>query len=61
VIKFKHLEETGYTYYRHFVRSVRFAIRFYVLGLCAFVHAIWPDAFKDVVSEEIEALYKEFI
>ena len=61
MIKFKHLEETGYTYYQHFLRSSGFAIRFYTLGLCAFVHAVWPDVLKDVVSKEIENLYKELI
>ena len=61
MIKFKHLEETGYTYHQHFIRSSGFAIRFYTLGLYAFIHAIWPDALKNAVSEEIERLYKDLI
>lgn len=58
MIKFKHLETTGYTYTQHFKRSLRFSIRLLLLSFCALIHAIWPDVFKATVSQEITNLYK---
>ena len=58
MVKFKHLENTGYTYAQHFKRSLRFSIRLLLLSFYALIHAIWPDVFKTTVSQEITDLYK---
>jgi len=52
-MKFKHLEETGYTYTRHFNVSIRWAFRMSKLALCAIIHAFLPDIFTTKVSESI--------
>lgn len=52
-MKFKHLEETGYTYRQHFFVSIRWSFRMFKLGFFAFVHAFLPNIFTTKVSESI--------
>ena len=52
-MKFKHLEETGYTYRQHFYVSMRWSMSMLKLSSCAFVHAILPDLYTETVSKSI--------
>ncbi len=58
-MKFKHLEETGYTYGQHFRISIRWATRMLVLSTAAFTHAVWPDFFSRTVSSKIKEYNEE--
>lgn len=58
-MKFKHLEETGYTYGQHFRISIRWATRMFVLSTAAFTHAVWPDVFSRTVSTKIKEYNEE--
>ena len=54
-MKFKHLEETGYTYKEHFYVSMRWSVSMFRLSACAFVHAFMPDLYTETVSKSILA------
>lgn len=54
-MKFKHLDETGYTYRQHFCVSMRWSVSMFKLSACAFIHAFIPDLCTDTVSKSILA------
>ncbi|OUU26783.1 MAG: hypothetical protein CBB97_07135 [Candidatus Endolissoclinum sp. TMED37] len=58
-MKFKHLEETGYTYRQHFFVSTMWSLRMFKLGSFAVVHAFLPNVFTTKVSESILEYAKE--
>ena len=58
-MKFKHLDETGFTYFEHFKISSRWSIRMLKLSCCAFAHSFWPDVHTTTVSDSIKKYAKE--
>jgi hypothetical protein len=58
-MRFKHLEETGYSYRKHFVISMTWCVRMAKLSLCAFVHGFWPDFYTTTVTENIKKYAKK--
>jgi len=58
-MKFKHLEETGYSYPEHFKIAFLWGIKMLNLSFYSFIHAFWPDVFTYTVSENIKKYAEE--
>ena len=56
--KFKHLDETGYTYPQHLKISLGYCFTFAKLSFYSAVHAVYPDIFTTRATEGIKDLYK---
>ena len=56
---FKHLQETGLSYFSHMRQALRYFSRLQLCAIKVFAHAIWPDLFMKDASDEICRLHKE--
>ena len=56
MIKFRHLEESGYSYFQHFKRSMKLAFRLHKLAICATIHAVYPGLLCQTVSRGVHDL-----
>ena len=57
--KFKHLQETGYTYPQHFKISFGYCYTFAKLSFCSAIHAIYPDVFTKTGTDGIKKLHNK--
>jgi hypothetical protein len=57
----RHLNETGYSYNEHFIRSITFAWMFIVAAIKAVIHAIIPSMFETSTTELLNTLRDKLI
>tara|TARA_E500000331_G_scaffold245508_1_gene235922 strand:+ start:127 stop:321 length:195 start_codon:yes stop_codon:yes gene_type:complete len=57
--KFKHLEETGYSYQQHFKIALFYSYVFFKLACCCIIHALWPDFYTTTATDKIKKIYKD--
>lgn len=55
-MRWKHLEETGYTYAEHFARAWGIGWKMIRAGGCCVIHAFVPSLFCDEASRTIKEL-----
>ena len=52
----EHPNSVGETYFQHFLKSCSFGIKLILIGIRAFVHAIFPWCFEHSASDRISKL-----
>jgi hypothetical protein len=57
--KFKHLEEKGIGYCKHFRRAFGIGASMVYSGSKTMIHAVWPDIFESAATNRVAALQEE--
>jgi len=55
-LRWKHLDETGYTYFEHMQRAFGFGVMLLKGACCSFIHGFIPDVYCDAATRIVEEL-----
>ena len=56
---FKHLQETGLSYFAHMHQALRYFVCIQLCAIKVLIHAVLPDIYTKDASNEICRLHKE--
>ena len=56
---FKHLEETGFSYFSHLKRSLSISFSLMKASVCCAIHGIFPAVFCNSASDTVKKLEEE--
>ena len=54
----KHPEETGETYFQHFIFTMVMGLRFLFIGVIILIHGIFPFIFVRTASNQVMQVYR---
>ena len=55
----KHPTEVGEGYFEHMFEALKYMVRFQLLSIIIYIHALLPFLFETYVGDDIEKLNKE--
>ena len=55
----KHPNEVGEGYFEHMFEALKYMVRFQLLSIIIYIHALLPFLFETYVGDEIEKINKE--
>ena len=55
----KHPNDVGEGYFKHMFEAFKYMIRFQIISMIIYIHALLPFLFETYVGDEIEKINKE--